>query len=117
MANFKPKRKKTKDFVYDTTVWNAAGGGFSNPGQSKVLRVGKHKVLLTRSQRLDYYGNPVHTATVSRPDGSFGPAFRSNGSASLTVSRALQRAGIETKKKHAKQAKPAAKPNGYKNLR
>ena len=84
-------------FVKRKTIWNAVGGGFSNPGQSKVFRIGKHKVLVTRSAKLDRYGNPVHTATYIRKDGSLGASYRSNGSATLTVSRALKKMGIDTK--------------------
>ena len=46
-------------FVKRKTIWNSVGGGFSNPGESRVCKIGKHKVLVTRSAKLDRYGNPV----------------------------------------------------------
>ena len=54
------KQKKAKSFVYYDTIWKGVGGGLSNPGESRLCKVGKHKVLLTRSERLNRYGNPVH---------------------------------------------------------
>lgn len=84
-------------FVKRKTIWNAVGGGFSNPGQSKVFRIGKHKVLVTRSEKLNRNGNPIHTATYIRRDGSIGASYRSDGSASLVVSKVLKKHGIDTK--------------------
>lgn len=91
------KSNKTTPYVNSSTIWKSVGGGFSNPGESKVCKVGKYKVLVSRGDRLDRYGNPVHTATLINKDGSLGASYRSNGSASLVVSRALRRNGIDTK--------------------
>lgn len=90
--------KKDKPFVYYTTIWNSVGGGFSNPGEKRICNVGKHKVLVERAERLDRNGNPVHTATVIKKNGSFGESYRSNGSATLVVSEALKRNGVDTKR-------------------
>ena len=91
------KSNKTTPYVNSSTIWKSVSGGFSNPGESKVCKVGKYKVLVSRGDRLDRYGNPVHTATLFNKDGSLGESYRSNGSASLVVSRALKRNGIDTK--------------------
>jgi hypothetical protein len=91
------KTKKQKPYVRRSTIWKAVAGEFSNPGQGKLCRIGRHKVLVTRSERLNKYGNPVHTATVVKPDGSFGASHRSAGSATLIVSRALEKNGVATK--------------------
>ena len=91
------KKMSEHPYVRSSTVWNAVGGGFSNPGKSRVVKVGNYKVLLSRAQHLDRYGNPVHTASVIRKDGSIGGTYRANGSAALIVSRALAKEGIETK--------------------
>lgn len=89
--------KNHNPYVYRSTIWKSVGGGFSYGGESKLFKVGKHKVLLSRSERLDKYGNAVHTATVINPNGSLGSSYRGNGSATLVVSKALKRNGINTK--------------------
>lgn len=71
----------------------------SNPNESKVCKVGKYNVLLTRANKLDRYGNPVHTATVLNKNGVPCKSYRSNGSATYVVSTALKLNGVETKKK------------------
>ena len=81
-------------FVYRKTIWNKVGSGFSNPNQSKVFKIGKHKVLLSRSARLDRYGNPVHTATLIKSNGQVGNSYRSNGNATLVVSKMFVKNGI-----------------------
>lgn len=99
MAIKKPKKKEPKEYVQYSTIWKSVGGGFSNPGEARICAVGKHKVLLKRSENLDKNGNPIHTATVINKDGSLGSSYRSSGSATLIVSNALQKNGIETKHK------------------
>ncbi|MGN1052012.1 MAG: hypothetical protein ACI4SH_01320 [Candidatus Scatosoma sp.] len=93
----KKNSAKHTPYVKRSTIWKSVGGGFSNPGESKVCKVGSHRVLLSRAERLDTYGNPVHTATVINKDGSLGGSYRSNGPAALTVSRALRKNGIDTR--------------------
>lgn len=109
MAN----KKKRKPFIFRDTIWKSVGGGLSNPGQTKVCKVGKHKILLTRANKLDKYGNPVHTATYINKDGTPGISVKSNGSATLCVSNLLKRKGIETKYK--KPNKKMKKANNYVN--
>ena len=92
------KSKKRKPFVFYSTIWKGVGGGLSNPGEQRVCKVGKYRVLLERSTRLDYFGNPVHTATLIKRDGTMGKSARSNGSATLVASNALKKNGIETKR-------------------
>lgn len=94
-----------KPYVRYSTIWKNVGGGFSNPGEQKLLNVGKHKVVLSRSEKLDRYGNPVHTAFVVNKDGSTGKPYRSNGSASLVVSKALKNVGVSTKYNRSKREK------------
>ena len=90
-------KKFKRAYVFRSTIWKSVGGGFSNPGQAKVVKVGKHKVLISRNTRLDRYGNPVHTATLIKKDGSLGKSYKSNGSATMVVSKALSLNGIDTK--------------------
>lgn len=89
--------KKRKPFVYRSTIWKAVGGGLSNPNESKVCKIGKHKVLVSRAARLDRYGNPIHTVTYINSDGSLGVSSRGTGSATLTASQTLKKMGIETR--------------------
>ncbi len=35
---------KKKPYVFRKTIWDNVGGGFSNPRQSKVCKIGRHKV-------------------------------------------------------------------------
>ena len=93
------KRKIRKPFVYLSTIWNSVGGGLNYSGQSKLCKVGKHKVLLTRSKNLNKYGNPVHTATYIEKNGLAGKSYRSTGSAALVVSNLLRRQGVDVKYK------------------
>lgn len=90
-----PKAKHP--YVYYDTISKSVRGGFSNPGERRICNVGKHKVLVERADRLDRYGNPVHTATVINKNGRLGASYRSNGSAALVVSEALKRNGVDTK--------------------
>ena len=92
------KKSIVKPYVKYKTIWNAVGGGLSNSGESRLCKVGKHKVLLSRSIYVDRYGNPIHTASVINKDGRVVSSYRSNGSATLTVSRALKKSGVDTKK-------------------
>lgn len=89
--------KKEKQYVRYSTIWNAVGSGLNNPGESKICKIGKHKVLLTRSDKLDRNGNPVHTASVLKRGGNLGGTHKSNGSATNVVSQALKNEGIATK--------------------
>lgn len=89
--------KMKKPFVKSDTIWKSVGGGFSNSGEKKVCKVGKYSVLVERAERLDRYGNPVHTATVINKDGTMGKSARTNGNATLAVSQALKKCGVETK--------------------
>ena len=51
-------------FVYDTTIRNNVPGALSSPGESVICKVGEHKVLVSRKEKLDKYGNPVHISSV-----------------------------------------------------
>ncbi len=86
-----------RPYVKYSTVWKGVGGGLSNPGEAKVCKVGTHKVLVARSDKLNKYGNPVHTVTVINKDGSLGGSYRGAGSATYIASVALKRNGIDTK--------------------
>ena len=98
MAKKKAASKKPrKPYVQRKTIWNKVGGGFSNPGESKIFNIGKHKVLLTRGEKLDKYGNPIHTATVMQKNGQLGKPYRSNGSATEVVTGALRKNGVDVK--------------------
>ncbi len=102
--NATPKTKTTsrsgkRPYVQYATIWKSVGGGFSNPGEEKTFKVGSHKVRLKRSERLNLYGNPIHTATVINKDGTEGGSYRGTGSATMIVSKALKINGVETKHK------------------
>ena len=84
-------------FVFAKTVWNSVGGGFSNPGESKIIKVGKHKVLVSRANKLNKYGNPIHSATLVNSNGSLGKTYKSSGSATLVASECLKRNGIDVR--------------------
>ena len=87
-----------KSYVYYSTIWNSVGGGLSSPNSSKICKVGKHKILLSRNAKLDRYGNPVHVATYINKDGSTGISTRGNGSATWLVSNLLKKKGIDTRR-------------------
>lgn len=91
------KTKRKRPYVKRDTVWKSVGGGFSNAGETKIVKVGNYKVLLSRAEKLDRYGNPVHTATLIKKDGTMGKSCRSNAPAYTTVSWALKKNGIDTK--------------------
>lgn len=91
------KKKVKKPYVMDKTIQKNVGYGFSYPGESKVCKVGKYKVLVSRAERLDRYGNPVHTATLINKDGTLGASARGNGNASIIVSNVLKKNGVDTK--------------------
>lgn len=90
-------KSKKKPFVKYSTIWKGVGGGLSNPGQSKVCRVGNRKVLLTRSVYLNRYGNPVHTACLIKKGQTVGKQYKSTGSASYVVSKMLQKNGFDVR--------------------
>ena len=92
------KKKTSKPYVYYDTIWKGVGGGLSNPGESRLCSIGKHKVLLTRGDRLDRYGNPVHTASLVRGGRTVGYSAKSSGSATMVVSKMLEKNGVETKR-------------------
>lgn len=97
----KKKETGTKPFVFDKTISKSvklnAGGGLTSPNERKVIKVGKHSVLIERAAKLDKYGNPVQYATVIKPDGSLGKTCRTNGAVTLAVKDALKSCGIEIK--------------------
>lgn len=93
----KTKKKNTGSYVQRSTVWKAVGGGFSNPGASKIIKVGNHKILLERSEKLNMYGNPVHKATYVDKDGTLGKSYRSTGSATDVVCETLRRNNVAIK--------------------
>lgn len=86
-----------KRFVYNTTISKNVPGALSNPGESKLLKVGSHKVLLSRKERLDKYGNPVHMASVISKNGVSSKPYKSNGGGRHAVAGALRTANISVK--------------------
>lgn len=96
----KPKTAKPKrrPFVWYKTVWNSVMKVANNPGESATVNVGKHKVKLERSENLNKYGNPVHTATVYNKDGTIASSYRGTGGQHLVTTNALHKAGIDVKK-------------------
>lgn len=91
-------KKQSKPYVYYDTIWKGVGGGLSNPGESRICKVGKHTVLLSRANKLDRYGNPVHTASLIKNGRLVGYSVKSNGSATMVVSNMLSKNGIDTKR-------------------
>lgn len=98
-AQRKSAPKAKRPYVYYDTISKSVRGGFSNPGERRICNVGKHKVLVERADRLNRYGNPVHTATVIDKNGRLGASYRSSGNAALVVSEALKRNGVDTKRR------------------
>lgn len=49
-------------------------------GDSRMEKVGKTNVLVSRDNHLDRNGNPVYRAKVLNSDGSFGKEYRTNNS-------------------------------------
>ena len=92
------RKNNSKPYVYYDTSWKGVGGGLTNPGESCLCKVGKHKVLLTRGDKLDRYGNPVHTASLVRGGRTVGYSAKSSGSATMVVSKMLAKNGIDTKR-------------------
>lgn len=96
--------RKSKSFVYNDTIRKNVRE-LSYPAESQLCNVGKHKVVVTRSERLDYYGNPVYTATVLDREGGTLGSYRSNGSAALVVQGALKRSGVNVRYRKPKNIK------------
>lgn len=81
-------------FVYDSTIRNNVPGALSDPGQSVVCKVGRHKILVSRREKLDKYGNLVHISSVIGKDGIPNKPYSSNGGAQHSVAGALKKSGI-----------------------
>ena len=98
-------------FVHEKTLWESVGGGFHLAGEERLCKVGKHKLLVRRSERLNRMGNPIHYVTYVHPDGTMGKTFSTTGSAMLAAKDALRSEGIEVRKRTPRYAakKPAAK--------
>ena len=92
-------KKQSKPYVHYETIWKGVGGGLNYPGESRICKVGRHTVLLSRSRKLDRYGNPVHTASLVKDGHIVGRSERSNGSATMVVSNMLAKNGIDTKRR------------------
>lgn len=59
-------------------------------GESRLEKVGKHQVLVSRDKHLDRSGNPVYRAKVLNPDGTFGKSYRTNNSYATAIWCALR---------------------------
>lgn len=94
-------------YVRDTTIRKNVPTTLNNPGETQICRVGSRRLLLTRGDRLDRYGNPVYTATLMHGNGQLGKSHRSNGSAHYAVTGALKKNGIDVK--YQKPTKTAPK--------
>ncbi|MBQ7368685.1 MAG: hypothetical protein IJW60_03130 [Clostridia bacterium] len=90
-------KKPRKPYVQRKTIINTVGGGFGKPGESKIVSVGKHRVLLTSGEKLNKHGNPIHTATVIHENGQLGRVYRGTGNAAKVVAGALRRNGVKVK--------------------
>lgn len=97
--------KKRKPYVYYDTIWKSVGGGLGDPGESRICKVGKHTVLLSRAEKLDRYGNPIHTASLIKGGRTVGYSTKSSGSATMVVSNMLAKNGIGTKRYEYKRGK------------
>ncbi len=91
-------KKKNKPYVRFDTVLNGVGVGLNNPGESRICKVGKYQVLLTRGKKLDSSGNPIHTACLVKKGKTVGRSAKSNGYVPFIVSKMFNRNGIEVKK-------------------
>lgn len=79
----KPKTKAKVDPL------NRISGMSLYGGESKIEKVGRKKVLITRDKYLDRNGNPVYRASVINSDGTTGKAYRSNGGPGYAVEHAI----------------------------
>ena len=93
----KPIRRNERPYIYQKTAWKAIGGGFCNPKESKVIHVGRYKVRVVRSEYLNFYGNPIHTATYINTDGTDGRVYRSTAPAYVVVCECLKRNGVDVR--------------------
>lgn len=59
-------------------------------GESKIEKLGKKQVLISRDTYPDKYGNPVYRASVLDADGKTGKSYRSNGGPLHAVKDALK---------------------------
>lgn len=67
-------------------------------GESKICRVGRHKVVVTNVGK-DKRGRTVHAASVIKPNGKLGETHAGHGSVTKAVSGALRKNGVDVKKK------------------
>ena len=91
------KKRKVKSFVYNETIKNNVPGALSRPNEQVICKIGKHKVLVTRNPKLNYYGNPVHVATYINLDGSEGVSYKSDGGCDFAVKGLFKKKGIDVK--------------------
>ena len=104
-----------KSIVFNNTISKNVPGALSNPNESRVCKVGRHKVLIFRKAKLDYYGNPVHVATYINSDGTPGVTYQSNGGSQHAVRGLFNKKGISVKydDKIAKKMKANSLLNDY----
>ena len=91
----KKVKKESKPYVQAATIWDNVEMP-NNPGESKILKIGKHKTLLTRGERLDRNGNPTYTATLIHKNGKMGKAAKSCYP-STAVAATLKENGVDIK--------------------
>ena len=63
---------------------------FISCGESRIEKVGKDTVLVSRDKHNDINGNGVYRAKVMLPDGSFSKAYRTNNSYATAIWKALR---------------------------
>ena len=93
----KAKRRKVKPFVFNKTVKNNVPNALSYPNQTVLCNVGKHKIVVRRHEKLNYYGNPIYTATYVNKDGTAGASYRTTGTCRLAVDGVLKKHGVSVK--------------------
>ena len=90
-------KSKTTTYVQAKTVQKGVKGTLARNGESKLCRIGKHKVIVTGSGR-DKQGRQMHTATLIKENGRLGESYRARGPIVKVVSRALKKNGVEVKR-------------------
>ena len=96
--------KKCQTYVQYKTVCNSVEKLSNKQGESKVCRVGKHKVIVTKLGK-DKRGRDRHLATLLKENGRLGDSQVASGAPVRAISGTLKKNGVEIKY-HRKKVDP-----------
>ena len=83
-----------RKYVYQSTIKKNVPYSINNPGETIRVKVGAHRLKVTRADRLDRYGNPVYTATVLGRSAPRNASYKTNGHVQHAVQGALWASGV-----------------------